>query len=84
MGNSNTLAVTGSRHKNMVTIREAAEMIPYSENTLRNWRSDGKNMKLFVKAAGGKVLFDFDEWDKMIDIDKEETAKKEKRLKRDV
>jgi hypothetical protein len=81
MGNSNERAATGSRHRNLVTIEEAAKIIPYSAKTLRNWRCNGKNMKLFVTSDDfGKVLFDFDEWDKIIDSAKEKTARDSKRL----
>jgi hypothetical protein len=77
--NADALAVTSGKYKNLVTIREAARIIPFSEKTLRNWRAEKKFSRIFVKLFG-KVFIDLAEVDVMIKTDKERTVSEVKRL----
>jgi hypothetical protein len=67
--------------RTLFKIPDAAQEIEYKikEKTLRNWRSAGKYMKLFVKI-GGTVYVDMIELQKIICADKENTARNAKRL----
>lgn len=67
------------RNENLVRITEANEHIDFSVKTLRNWRCSGKYPQLFRKV-GGKVFIDLEEFDKIIEQDKQNTINNAKRL----
>jgi len=67
---------------NLIHIKKAPAHIPFAEKTLRNWRSEGRYLQMFVKI-GGKVFVDLDEYEKIIQAQKEEANEKRNRFNLD-
>jgi len=63
---------------NIVPIKDAPGRIPFAEKTLRNWKSQGVYPQLFIKVSG-KVFIDLDEFDKIIQAEKDRATKNAKR-----
>jgi len=67
---------------NLIPIKDAPNHIPFAEKTLRNWRSDGVYPQLFIKL-GGKVFIDLDEYEKLVQVQKDKANDMRKRFNLD-
>lgn len=77
--NASALEIAADKYKHLVTIREAAEILPFSEKTFRNWRAEGKYGRIFVRVFG-KVMVDLSEVDLIIEVEKKKTVSEIMRL----
>jgi hypothetical protein len=66
----------------IIHISEAPQKIKIAEKTLRNWRSQGIYPQLFIKI-GGKVFIDLDEFENIIQAQKDRANDQRKRLNLD-
>ena len=65
--------------KDLIPIKDAPNVIPFAEKTLRNWRSQGLYPEIFVKF-GGKVLVDLAEVERIIERQKDAARDQSRRL----
>jgi hypothetical protein len=64
---------------NLIPLKEASSRIPFAVKTLRNWRTQRKYAKIFIKI-GGKVFVDISEFEAIIRREKEAELEKVRRL----